>query len=30
MPKPRAACKYVAAEDAGQLISLLQNEAKVF
>lgn len=30
MPKPRAACKYVAAEDAGQLIDLLQNEAKVF
>jgi len=29
MPKPRAACKYVAAEDAGQLIALLQNEAKV-
>ncbi|MDO9253873.1 MAG: electron transfer flavoprotein subunit beta/FixA family protein [Bacteroidales bacterium] len=30
MPKPRAACKYVTAEDAGQLIALLQNEAKVF
>ncbi len=30
MPKPRAACKYVATEDAGQLIGLLQNEAKVF
>lgn len=30
MPKPRAACKYVAAEDSGQLIALLQNEAKVF
>jgi len=30
MPKPRAACKYVNAEDAGQLIALLQNEAKVF
>jgi electron transfer flavoprotein beta subunit len=30
MPKPRAACKYVAAENAGQLITLLQNEAKVF
>ncbi len=29
MPKPRAACKYVAADDAGQLIVLLQNEAKV-
>ena len=29
MPKPRAACKYVPADDAGQLISLLQNEAKV-
>lgn len=30
MPKPRAACKYVDAENAGQLIDLLQNEAKVF
>jgi electron transfer flavoprotein beta subunit len=30
MPKPRAACKYVSADDAGQLIALLQNEAKVF
>jgi electron transfer flavoprotein beta subunit len=30
MPKPRVACKYVTAEDAGQLIVLLQNEAKVF
>ncbi len=30
MPKPRVACKYVNADDAGQLISLLQNEAKVF
>lgn len=30
MPKPRAACKYIEAENAGQLISLLQNEAKVF
>lgn len=30
MPKPRAACKYVAVDDAGQLIALLQNEAKVF
>ena len=30
MPKPRAVCKYVAADDAGQLIALLQNEAKVF
>ena len=30
MPKARAACKYVNADDAGQLISLLQNEAKVF
>jgi len=30
MPKPRAACKYVEADNAGQLISLLQNEAKVF
>jgi electron transfer flavoprotein beta subunit len=30
MPKPRAACKYVSVDDAGQLITLLQNEAKVF
>lgn len=30
MPKPRAACKFVNADDAGQLIGLLQNEAKVF
>lgn len=30
MPKPRAACKYIVAEDAGLLIALLQNEAKVF
>jgi len=30
MPKPRAACKFVDADNAGQLISLLQNEAKVF
>ncbi len=30
MPKPRAACKYIDAENAGQLIVLLQNEAKVF
>jgi electron transfer flavoprotein beta subunit len=30
MPKPRAACKYVSADNAGELISLLQNEAKVF
>ena len=30
MPKPRAACKYVNADEAGQLIALLQNEAKVF
>jgi len=30
MPKPRAACKYVNADDAGQLIALLQNEAKAF
>jgi electron transfer flavoprotein beta subunit len=30
MPKPRAACKYVEADNAGQLIGLLQNEAKVF
>lgn len=29
MPKPRAACKFVDAENAGQLIALLQNEAKV-
>ncbi len=30
MPKPRAACKYVDADNAGQLIELLQNEARVF
>jgi electron transfer flavoprotein beta subunit len=30
LPKSRAACKYVHADDAGQLIALLQNEAKVF
>lgn len=29
MPKPRAACKFVNADDAGHLIVLLQNEAKV-
>ncbi len=29
MPKPRAACKYVDAENAGHLIELLQNEARV-
>jgi electron transfer flavoprotein beta subunit len=29
MPKPRAACKYIDADNAGQLIDLLQNEAKV-
>ncbi|HEX2920654.1 MAG TPA: electron transfer flavoprotein subunit beta/FixA family protein [Bacteroidales bacterium] len=28
-PAPRAACKFVEAENAGQLINLLQNEAKV-
>jgi electron transfer flavoprotein beta subunit len=28
-PSPRAACKFVDAENAGQLIDLLQNEAKV-
>jgi electron transfer flavoprotein beta subunit len=28
-PAPRAACKYIDAENAGQLIELLQNEAKV-
>jgi electron transfer flavoprotein beta subunit len=28
-PTPRAACKYIDAENAGQLIELLQNEAKV-
>ncbi len=30
LPKPRAACKYVEADNAGELIALLQNEAKVF
>jgi electron transfer flavoprotein beta subunit len=29
LPQPRAACKFVDAENAGQLIALLQNEAKV-
>ncbi|HNW75265.1 MAG TPA: electron transfer flavoprotein subunit beta/FixA family protein [Bacteroidales bacterium] len=29
MPKPRAACKFVDAENPKQLIELLQNEAKV-
>ncbi|MFZ0283514.1 MAG: electron transfer flavoprotein subunit beta/FixA family protein [Bacteroidales bacterium] len=28
-PQPRAACKYIDAENPGQLIVLLQNEAKV-
>jgi electron transfer flavoprotein beta subunit len=28
-PQPRAACKYVDAENPAQLIELLQNEAKV-
>jgi electron transfer flavoprotein beta subunit len=28
-PSPRAACKYIDAENPGQLIELLQNEAKV-
>jgi electron transfer flavoprotein beta subunit len=30
MPQPRAACKYIDADNAGQLIAVLQNEAKVF
>lgn len=30
MPKPRAACKFVDAENPAQLIDLLQNEARVF
>jgi electron transfer flavoprotein beta subunit len=29
MPKPRAACKFIEADNAKQLIDLLQNEAKV-
>jgi hypothetical protein len=29
MPKPRAACKFVDAENPKQLIELLLNEAKV-
>ena len=29
MPKPRAACKFIDAENAKQLIAMLQNEAKV-
>jgi electron transfer flavoprotein beta subunit len=28
-PSPRAACKYIDAENPKQLIELLQNEAKV-
>ena len=28
-PAPRAACKFIDAENPGQLIELLQNEAKV-
>ena len=28
-PAPRAACKYIDAENPAQLIDLLQNEAKV-
>lgn len=30
MPKQRGTCKYIDADDAGQLINLLHNEAKVF
>ena len=29
MPQPRAACKFVAPDDAAQLIDLLKNEAKI-
>jgi electron transfer flavoprotein beta subunit len=29
LPKPRAACRFVDPEDPGQLIGILQNEAKV-
>jgi electron transfer flavoprotein beta subunit len=29
MPKPRAACKFVDPENPGQLVELLQNEAKI-
>jgi electron transfer flavoprotein beta subunit len=29
MPKPRAVCKFVDAEDPKQLVELLQNEAKI-
>jgi hypothetical protein len=28
-PAPRAACKYIDADNPAQLIELLQNEAKV-
>jgi len=28
-PEPRAACKYIDADNAAELIDLLQNEAKV-
>jgi len=29
MPKPRAACRFIDAENVKQLIEVLQNEAKV-
>jgi hypothetical protein len=29
LPKPRAACRFIDPEDPRQLISILQNEAKV-
>ena len=29
LPKPRAACRFIEPENAGELIALLQNEAKV-
>jgi electron transfer flavoprotein beta subunit len=29
MPKARAACKFIEPDNAGELISILQNEAKV-
>lgn len=29
MPEPRAACKFIEPDNAGELISILQNEAKV-
>ena len=29
MPEPRAACRFIDSDNPGQLITILQNEAKV-